>query len=157
MELAASYLYEKKEHFFAIPISHIIYHDNDILKQFYNIINKENLHILGRVSFEQTNWSLISIKLDKLRNFSFNSKFLNQNINETIFFTCVFSLFTLRNNIMVKIDSVETSFTKYLIKDYDKQNPENNFINFSSYDKFDILKEINGENSFENMLLNMRV
>ncbi|KAL4464451.1 hypothetical protein ABPG72_011739 [Tetrahymena utriculariae] len=61
-----------EEFFFIQPLSELIYHNNDVMKQFYNILNRKDLYVLGSFKFQPIHWAKVFMKIDGIKNIQLN-------------------------------------------------------------------------------------
>ncbi|KAL4442542.1 hypothetical protein ABPG74_006944 [Tetrahymena malaccensis] len=61
-----------EEFFFIQPLNELIYHNNDVMKQFYNILNRKDLYVLGSFKFKPVHWAKVFMKIDGIKNINLN-------------------------------------------------------------------------------------
>ncbi|EAR93149.2 C2 domain protein (macronuclear) [Tetrahymena thermophila SB210] len=61
-----------EEFFFIQPLRELIYHNNDVMKQFYNILNRKDIYVLGSFKFQPIHWAKVFMKIDGIKNIQLN-------------------------------------------------------------------------------------
>lgn len=101
-------LKESRKLFFAVALLEHQYHENDLMKKFYEILNRKNIYAFFSLEHQVSEWSNILIKLKSIENICFKDKMVENITNkERLYFNVSIEVFLNEENL-ISINSFDS-------------------------------------------------